>query len=131
MEAPIEGLDVFDGFRCTFVQCAFAVRSHKTAITHLSTHDSRPPNDCRVPSKVQRIFVQGRHSSFFPVNNQLVHAEPGSVYEIAVNEVLPNLPAAVINPVTSKHHLPPLLIMTGWVSHFAPYTEDPARRPSS
>jgi hypothetical protein len=121
-EAPIEHLKVQDGIRCH--ACTYSCRTANTIEKHWSDNHRDFGRVDHSKCKVQSIFAAS--PIFFVVRPILSRLAPDDKYRLYLTQFEAEIAEADkhIVPPISENEVPPLLRVTLWHEHLAPYTTD-------
>ena len=121
---PIKGLLYGPGFKCTI--CSYCARKRRTMASHLTTMHKGTKGT--IESKTRSVIVQSFSSqrpTYFQVVPVLSGMSQDNLFSVYLEQCVPDIDSLqLINPPVDHNELPPLLKLTGWHEHLAPYTGD-------
>ena len=123
--APIEGLAVTQGFKCS--HCTKCVAGRNTMMSHFSDkHRGKAGTyaDNCTPTFIQTYF-SGTKSPSFPVDPVRTGLASDDLYSAYLDQLLPVFKGStLVNEALSSDEIPPLLKVTLWHKHLAEYLKD-------
>lgn len=121
---PIEGLELLQGVSCDL--CDYCCIVHDSFKHHFSREHRAAPGDARsncTSATVQVFSLQNR--KYFAVMPVLSGKQEENLFTAYLQQYAPQISALqLINPPLDHLEVPPLLVVTGWHTHLAPYMGD-------
>ncbi|KIM35047.1 hypothetical protein M413DRAFT_79781, partial [Hebeloma cylindrosporum] len=119
--APIEGLKLEDGYKCKL--CTYCCITDSTIKNHFSAkhrdHEGTYKDNC------EGATVQTFSRTYFAVVPLLADMMPDNLFALYLKDHVPEVEALqVLNPPIDHNEVPPLLKITSWNDHLAPYIGD-------
>ena len=122
--APIEGLARLQGLSCNFCNyCCIADSSVRAHIREKHHGAGGKSMSNFTPATLQAFSSQNR--KYFAVVPVLSDMPQGNLFQAYLEQHAPQIASLqLINPPLDHLEVPPLLVVTGWHTHLAPYTGD-------
>ena len=121
---PIEGLELLQGVSCNL--CDHCYIGHPSFKKHFSQEHRGAEGDARsnfTSATLQVFSLQNRQ--YFAVMPVLSGMQEGNLFTAYLQQHAPEIDALqLINPPLDHLEVPPLLVVTGWHTHLAPYMGD-------
>jgi Orsellinic acid/F9775 biosynthesis cluster protein D len=121
---PIDLLKIEQGYSCKL--CSYCCKEYGTMRMHISkTHRDASGTHASnsIGVSVQSYFLQ--RPKFFSVEPLITGLETNDLFRLYLDQVAPEIEASrVLLPAATEKEVPPLLRITQWHEHLAPYLGD-------
>lgn len=122
--APIEGLELRTGVSCNL--CNHCCIADSSIWTHMREKHPRAggPAKSNVSKATLQVFSP-QNKKYFAVVPVLSGMDEGNLFTTYLRQHVPQIEALqLITPPLDHLEIPPLLVVTGWYTHLAPYMGD-------
>ena len=121
---PIKGILYYQGLKCDL--CSYCAIMQGTINNHLTTMHRGAKGTAKL--KTKSVMVQALSSqrpTYFQVVPVLSEMSQDNLFSVYLEQCVPHIDSLqLINPPVDHNEIPPLLKLTGWHDHLAPYTGD-------